>query len=264
MTLIAALVLDHGSDVPYAHLERQRVLRVHAAQPVHELDHVLHGAVRQALHAHEFAAARLREARDRTYLDSVKFSHPQPPCPAVRNRPRGGALPSGGLWQPCSFTGTRPGCYEQRIPCPGVPGAVSNRTNLLGPRALGALGDGVLYPLVVLEAAVAVGLDCGVVDENVGSAVVGGDEPVALVRIEPLYCSLSHCALLPRRSSGCTGCTSRALATARPSGAGPGNRRRPRSEFRGRCDTDTNFDCYQLHLTPCRFNATPRPVRARR
>src|SRR5580704_13366687 len=71
MPLLAALVLDDRSDVPYAHLERQRVLRVHAAQPVHELDHVLHGAVRQALHAHEFAAARLREARDRTYLDSV-------------------------------------------------------------------------------------------------------------------------------------------------------------------------------------------------
>ena len=30
MTLVAALVLDYGSDVPYAHLERQRVLRVHA------------------------------------------------------------------------------------------------------------------------------------------------------------------------------------------------------------------------------------------
>ena len=51
----------------------------------------------------------------------------------------------------------------------------------------------------------AVGLDGGVVDEDVGSAVVGGDEPIALVRVEPLHCSLSHCALLPSRSSGCTG-----------------------------------------------------------
>src|SRR5580700_5275219 len=123
MTLIAALVLDHGSDVPYTHLERQRVLCVHAAQPVHELDHVLHRELRQALHAHEFAAARIREARDRTYLDSVKFSHPQPPCPAVRNRPRGGALPSGGLWQPRSFTGT---ARVSRAPNPVPP--VSRRT----------------------------------------------------------------------------------------------------------------------------------------
>ena len=30
VTLLAAPVLDCGSDVPYAHLERQRVLRVHA------------------------------------------------------------------------------------------------------------------------------------------------------------------------------------------------------------------------------------------
>jgi aromatic ring-opening dioxygenase LigB subunit len=64
VTLLAALVLDHGSDVPYAHLERQRVLRVHAAQSVHERAHVLHGAVRQALHAHEFPATSIREAGD--------------------------------------------------------------------------------------------------------------------------------------------------------------------------------------------------------
>jgi hypothetical protein len=32
MTLLAALVLDYGSDVPYAHFERQRVLLVHAAE----------------------------------------------------------------------------------------------------------------------------------------------------------------------------------------------------------------------------------------
>src|SRR5580700_9712284 len=120
MPLLAALVLDDRSDVPYAHLERQRVLRVHAAQPVHELDHVLHGAVRQALHAHEFAAARLREARDRTDLDSVKFSHPQPPCPAVRNRPRGGALPSAGL-AAAQFHGHGPGVASTESRTAGVP-----------------------------------------------------------------------------------------------------------------------------------------------
>ena len=62
VTLLAAPVLDCGSDVPYAHLERQRVLLVHAAQLVHERGHVPHGTVRQAPHAHEFPAASLREA----------------------------------------------------------------------------------------------------------------------------------------------------------------------------------------------------------
>src|SRR5215468_6222702 len=82
---------------------------------------------------------------------------------------------------------------------------VSDRADLLRLRALGALGDGVLDTLVVLEAAVAVSLDGGMVDEDVRRAVVRGDEPVALVRVEPLHCSLSHCALLARRSSACTG-----------------------------------------------------------
>src|SRR6516162_7926994 len=67
-------------------------------------------------------------------------------------------------------------------------------------------GDGVLDPLAVLEAPVVVSLDGGLVEEDVRRAVVGGDEPVALIRHEPLHCSLSHCALLPRRSSGSTGC----------------------------------------------------------
>src|ERR1700730_17895316 len=130
-------------------------------------------------------------------------------------------------------------------------GAISNRANLLGPGALVATGDRELDPLVVLEAAVAVSLDGGVVDEDVRRAVIGGDETIALVRVEPLHCALSHYALLPRRSSGCTGRASQAVATARPSGAGPGNRGARRQKFRGRCKTDTNFDCNQLHLTPC-------------
>ena len=36
VTLLAAPVLDCGSDVPYTYLERERVLLVHAAQLVHE------------------------------------------------------------------------------------------------------------------------------------------------------------------------------------------------------------------------------------
>src|SRR3954449_81530 len=81
---------------------------------------------------------------------------------------------------------------------------ISDRVDLLSLRALGALGDGVLDPLVVLEAAVTVSLDRGVVDEDVGGAVVGGGEPIALVRVEPLHCSLSHVLLLLRRPSGST------------------------------------------------------------
>src|SRR6516162_3478845 len=89
-------------------------------------------------------------------------------------------------------------------PCVSPPRS-SDRVDLLRPRALGALGDGVLDPLAVLEAAVAVSLEGGLVEEDVWRAVVGGDEPIPLVRHEPLHCSLSHCALLLRRSSGSTG-----------------------------------------------------------
>src|SRR5579859_507468 len=135
-----------------------------------------------------------------------------------------------------------------------MPAASSDRADVLGLRSLGTLGDVVLDPLAVLEAAVAVGLDGRLVDEDVRCAIVGGDEPVALVRVEPLHCSLSHCALLPRRSSGSTGGASRAMATACPSEARPGNRRCLRSEFRRRCDTDT-----KLRLQPAPFNTLPWP-----
>ena len=36
----ASLILDYGSDVAQAHLERQRVILVHSAQLVHEHGHV--------------------------------------------------------------------------------------------------------------------------------------------------------------------------------------------------------------------------------
>src|ERR1700688_3687284 len=75
-------------------------------------------------------------------------------------------------------------------PCRAV--RSSDWTDLLGLRALGAASRGVLHPLIVLEAAITVSLDGGVVHEDVGRAVVGGDETIALVRVEPLHCSLSH------------------------------------------------------------------------
>src|ERR1700689_5385510 len=71
---------------------------------------------------------------------------------------------------------------------------LSDRVYFLGLRALGAAAGGELHPLVFLEAAETVSLDGGVVNEDVGGAVVGGDETVTLVGVEPLHCALSHCA----------------------------------------------------------------------
>jgi hypothetical protein len=95
------------------------------------------------------------------------------------------------------------------------------RADLLGLGPLRAADGRVLYPLVVLQAAVTVGVDGGVVDEDVRRAVIGSDEAVAFVRVEPFHCSLSHCALLwddrqdPRTwNLGC--------ATARPREEGLG------------------------------------------
>jgi hypothetical protein len=63
MTLLAAMVLDYGRDVPDAYLERQRALLVHAAQLARERDHVRRRAAGQAhRHRDEFPAAGLREA----------------------------------------------------------------------------------------------------------------------------------------------------------------------------------------------------------
>ena len=53
----------------------------------------------------------------------------------------------------------------------------SDRADLLGPRALGAAADGELDPLVFLKAAVTASLDGGMVDEEVGRAVVGAMKP---------------------------------------------------------------------------------------
>jgi hypothetical protein len=134
------------------------------------------------------------------------------------------------------------------VPC----GGFSDRADLLGLRTLGPASNGVLDSLVVLEAAVTVNLDSGVVDEDVGRAVVWGDETVPLVRVEPLHCSLSHLRFLPQRRSGSTGVHPGLLGPPDTSEAWPRDRRRPLSELRRRCDTDTNFDYNQIYLTPWR------------
>src|SRR5262249_13697457 len=66
------------------------------------------------------------------------------------------------------------------------------RLDLLGLRALGPLAGGVFDPLVLLQAAVTVGLDGGLVNEDVAGAVVRGDEPVPPVGAEPFHGALSH------------------------------------------------------------------------
>jgi hypothetical protein len=49
---LPSLILDYGSDVAQAHLERQRVILVHSAQLVHEHGHVPDRVARQVRHAH--------------------------------------------------------------------------------------------------------------------------------------------------------------------------------------------------------------------
>src|ERR1700735_5087372 len=89
-----------------------------------------------------------------------------------------------------------------------------DRANLLGLRALGALAGGELDPLVLCKTAETVSLDGGVVNEDVGGAVVGGDETVALVSVEPLHSALSHVAFSCCTTFGVHGCVSRDAAAA--------------------------------------------------
>src|SRR5271165_5182682 len=87
-------------------------------------------------------------------------------------------------------------CYaelEAMRACTGRLGRIwLERADLLSLRALSALAGGELDPLVFLQAAEAVNLNRGVVHEDVGAAVVGGDEPIALVGVKPLHGALRH------------------------------------------------------------------------
>src|SRR4051794_16541436 len=69
----------------------------------------------------------------------------------------------------------------------------SDEADLVGLRALLALRDLELDPLVLLQAAVAAGLDRGEVHEHVGATPVLADETGALVGVAPLRGSLWHC-----------------------------------------------------------------------
>src|SRR4051794_16075625 len=76
----------------------------------------------------------------------------------------------------------------------------SERADVRGLRALLALGNLELDPLVLVQAAVPRGLDRGEVGEDVRAAVVRGDEAEALVRVEPLHNAGNHVRLLDGRS----------------------------------------------------------------
>src|ERR687897_2776319 len=90
----------------------------------------------------------------------------------------------------------------RRDPRPGG----SDGANVLRLGALLALRDVELDLLALVERAVAVADDGGVVAEDVGAAAVLGDEPEALLRVEPLHSALSHAVLIP-----CWGCPDRQM-----------------------------------------------------
>src|SRR5262249_24677032 len=100
----------------------------------------------------------------------------------------------------------------------GQPARLSRleRLDLLGLRTLGSPAGRVLNPLVLLQAAVPVSLDSGMVDENVGGALGGGDENVTLVRGEPLHGALSHVPSPDEMIIGTRVRATRAGATACP------------------------------------------------
>src|SRR3712207_6817158 len=77
----------------------------------------------------------------------------------------------------------------------GRPSRESDGANLLRLRPLLALSDLELHPLVLLQRAVAAGLDGREVDEHVSTPAVDGDEAEALVCVEPLHGSLRHAEL---------------------------------------------------------------------
>src|SRR4029453_7168348 len=94
--------------------------------------------------------------------------------------------------------------------------SAAERTNILRLRALLALGHVELDPLVVFEAAEPGRVDRRVVDEDVGTPVVWGDEAEPLLGVEPLHSALNHLLCLPFEDRrGAHFARLRLLATAR-------------------------------------------------
>jgi hypothetical protein len=85
------------------------------------------------------------------------------------------------------------------------------------------------------------------VNEDVGGAVVRGNESITLVSVEPLHGALSH-VLSYWTNFGIHGCVPRVVCDSLPfEGRTLGDPRRRLSKFRRRCDTFTNFDDNQNH-----------------
>src|SRR3954463_1547881 len=139
---------------------------------------------------------------------------PRPPRAITRSPPSGraGGVRSSGWLRlmagtlrrgPDSGTGaTAPGAVTPVRECRKP--LRSDRADVLRLGALLALRDVELDLLSLVEGLVAVGDDGGVVAEDVGAAAVLGDEPEALLRVEPLHSALSHAVLIP-----CWGCPDR-------------------------------------------------------
>src|SRR6516162_7319086 len=144
------------------------------AQAAGHQDAALPGAAGspQVLRRHSRCVQFCRAGRSLHAIDAARRSPPR-----ERSGPAGPLPP--GSWQP------------MRTGQPIRPNGLE-RVDLLGLRALGPPAGRVLNPLVLLKAAVAVSLDGGVVNEDVSGAVVGGDEPVPLVGVEPFHSALSH------------------------------------------------------------------------
>src|SRR5437660_540155 len=118
------------------------------------------------------------------------------PEPPAGPRKAGSELRKAGGKGGCAARA--PGARVRALP------AASDGPDVLGLRPLVTADRGVLHALVVLQAAVAVGLDGRVMHEYIRRCVVGRDKAIALVRVEPLHCSLRHCALLLELPSGPT------------------------------------------------------------
>src|SRR5690606_14893123 len=77
-------------------------------------------------------------------------------------------------------------------PPTGRPAGLSDGADLLGLRPLGTLADRELDLLALLEGPVPVSLDGAEVDEDVRPSIGLGDEPEALLGVEPLDGALGH------------------------------------------------------------------------
>src|SRR2546426_5418141 len=89
----------------------------------------------------------------------------------------------------------RPRALPQGRPS-GAARAVLDLADPLGLRALGGVSNLELNLLALFERLVAISLDGGVVDENVG-AVLPRDESIALCVVEPLHPTLHHDCVPP-------------------------------------------------------------------